>query len=806
MELPWGDIRLAWRQIRRRPVWSLAIIVVLAVGIGGNSAMYAGFEAWVLRPLDFEQPEELVAFTLAHPASGRARSSPTPSDLADWRQLDDVFTQLGAYRRTELNLEDTTEPARVRGARVSANLFPLLGKHPVLGRDLSPTEDRPGSPSAVVLISDDLWSERFARDPAVLGQTVRLDGLPHEILGVMEPGFAFPEWADVWTPLGLDVTLGKRSEGSIDVIGRLASGATPQAAELSVRQLEERLEPTRGEAERGWRVDVRPLRTFWVPQVIEVALMTSMGAALFVLLVICANVGGLVLAKAASRQREYAVRSSLGASRGRLAVQGLVETTMLALGGGLLGVPVAQVMVGAMLHAAPIDPPYLFTMSFSPQAGAFTFLVALLAGLACGWIPFSNRRDFDRFESLKGGARIGESRRLSTARSLLVAGELALSTALLIGALLMVKSFVQQRQEVSGFATSGVVSTEIGLTGLGFEEASERRSAVAKVLTQLEQERNLEASGIVSRLMTSPGEQWLLAPRGADQERHEGMSASLFAATSGYLDALGMSLVEGRWFTANEDLDGAEHAVVSRALANQLWPSGSALGRQVRRASQTNESWWTVVGVVEDVRLGRDMVSGETLPSGQFYIPWVEHADPFLTVAARSVLPAQAAAEALREALREAVPAVPVGELLTIEESILRAGWTTRFFGAQLAQYAVFAMLIAAIGLYGLISDSVNRRAHELATRAAFGAQRRDLVWLILKQASRLGVIGVLLGLGLAALGARLGQSMLVGVLALDPAVYGAVGLALLATTLVAALVPALKASRADPVLALRSE
>ncbi len=806
MEALLRDLVLAVRQVRRRPIWSLTIVLVLAIGIGGNSAMYAGFETWVLRPLDLRDPESLVDLSLRHPSTGRSGVAVSARELGEWRSQQDVFEELAAYQRVDLNLSDTEEPARVLATRVSAELLPLLGKQPRLGRGIEARDDLPGAPAAVALISDDLWRERFGGDPEVLGRIVRLDGVGHEVVGVMEPGFAFPEWADVWTPLGADPDGGSRAERTLSVIGRLRGGVPRDGAEDAMRQLHQRPQQELAESERGWTIDVLPLRQVWAPRVIEVALLASMGAALFVLLVICANVGGLVLANATSRQREFAVRSALGAGRGQLARQTVAETTVLAVCGGLVGLPIARIAVSTMLTAAPVDPPYLFAMSFSPWAAFYTFLVALFAGAVCGWMPFTRWADLGSLEGLAGGARAGQSRRLSRARSWLVVTELALSTALVIGALLMAKSFLRQQDEVRGFASDGVLSTDLALRGAELESEDQRLAAVERLLSELESVRELDAFGVTSRMMTTPGDdQWELLPRGRALAAEEAVVASVAAATSGYFEALSIPLERGRGFTAAEDVEGGASALVSASLAERLWPGEEALGRELRRTGD-DQRWWRVVGVVEDVRLGRDMVSNQSEPAGQLYLPWASVAGPRVVVAVRSPRPARQAAGALRSAIERALPTVPPGEMLTLDESILRAGWTTRFFGLQLAQYAAVAVLIAAVGLYGLVADSVQRRKRELATRAAFGARRQDLVRLILREAGRLGAIGVALGVVLAAATTRFGASMLVGVGARDPVVYAAVGLALLAVTLLAAGIPALRASRSDPAEVLRGE
>ncbi len=802
-----GDVDLGFRQLRKRPIWSLAIVGVLAIGIAGNTTMYSAFEAWVLRPLDFHEPASLVALYETQPEKGRTRLPVAPQTLGDWIAEQQVFEELSAFRRSMINLSDDAQPVRLDGAQVAASLFPMLGKEPALGRNFSEDEDRPGQVAPVALISHALWRERYSGSPDILGQTLRLDGRVHEVVGVMPPGFAFPEWGQVWTPLGLDLDGGSRSDRTLSVVGRLLPETTVETADSALESIAARVAQRHPETNRGWSAEVMTLRASWVPAVIEVALAASMGAAVLVLLVICANVGGLIIAQATARQRELALRSALGASRRRLVQQNVVEVTVLALLGGVLGLPLAQLAVRDMLGSVPVDPPYLFAMTFSPWAGAYTVLMALVAGLACGWAPFTRRSGLGGFESLKSGGRAGAYRQLVGARKMLVVGELALSTALVVGALLVVKSFWQQQSSASGFRTDGVVSADLALAGVGLETLDERREAIRRLQAALAVEPAFESSGVATRMVMWPSEASVeLEAQGQPVVHGEGVPASFFGTTRGYLDTLAINVVAGRTFTAGEEENGAGVTLVSSSLAEQLWPGQDPVGRLVKRTQDDSSAWLTVVGVVGDVSVGRDMVDFGGQPKGQFYAPWAAAPSAAVSVAVLGQGSAESSAEALRSVVGSVLPGVPVAEVLTIEESLLRVGWVSRFFGLQLSQYAMFAILIAAIGLYGLLADSVHRRSAELATRAALGANRQNLVDMILREAMKLGGLGIGLGLVLAVASTRWGASMLVGVSVLDPVVFSAVALTLLAVTVLAALIPALRASRSDPALALRAD
>ncbi|HEY7697695.1 MAG TPA: ABC transporter permease, partial [Vicinamibacteria bacterium] len=470
------DFRLGLRQLTRRPVWSLSIVLVLALGIGANAAMFSGFEAWVLRPLDFPEPDRLVQIQESQPRLGRDAIPVSPLNYGDWRERQVSFESLGALHRHRYNLADEGEPVRLDGAQISASLFPLLGKTPILGRGITEEDDFPGRPAAVALVSERLWRERFEGAPDVVGRTIRLDGRIHEIVGVMEPGFRFPEWADVWTPLGLDVHTGERFFRWVSVYARLAPGASIESARSDFDSISAQLEAEYPEANRDFAARVLPLRRVFVPEVIDTALTASLGAALFVLLVICANVASLMLARASVRSRETAVRAALGASRLRLARQSLVEGILLAIPAGVLGAVLGFLGVRSMLSYIPVEPPYLFEMSFSPEVGVYTLAVSLVAGLACGLSSVLRSSGTRLHEALKSGARETGGGGLlgKRARGALVLAEIALSTSLTAAALLMVRSFLALQATDPGFDPKGVLTAELAVAGEGVESPAEK--------------------------------------------------------------------------------------------------------------------------------------------------------------------------------------------------------------------------------------------------------------------------------------------------------------------------------------------
>jgi len=810
------DFRLGLRQLTRRPTWSLSIVFVLALGLGANAAMFSGFEAWVLRPLDFPEPERLVQLEEVQPKLGRDGIAVSPQNYGDWRERQVSFESLGALQRHRYNLADEGEPVRLDGARISASLFPLLGKTPIVGRAFTDEDDRPGTPAPVALVSERLWRaryERFEASPDVVGRTIRLDGRVHEIVGVMEPGFRFPEWAEVWTPLGLDVNGGERGHRWIGVYARLAPGIPIESARSDLEAISSRLEAEYPQANRDYAAQVLPLREAFVPDVVETALTASLVSALFVLLVICANVASLMLARASARSRETAVRAALGASRFRLARQSLAEGILLAIPASVLGALLGFLVLRSMLSYVPVEPPYLFRMSFSPEVGVYTFLLSLLAGIACGLASVVRSSGVRLHEALKTGGRVTGGGVLGKrTRGALVLAEIALSTSLAAAALLMVRSFLALQAVDPGFESNGVLTAELSITGEGLDRPAERVELAERVVAALGEIRGVEVASAASRLPASQSNEiWEVEAEGSVLEGSEAVRTTVQEILGPYFEALGIRLASGRTFTDTEMREGGNVVVVSEGLARVLWRTTDVVGRRLRSARSSVRGGYLVVGVASDVDIGRDMVDAD-LPGVQLYQPYGEAPPEALAVVVKSRETSDGRGDvarlsaSLRDALRRAAPGIPLSEVLTMEEAVFRVRWVSRFFSRQLVGYAVLAMWITVVGLYGLTADSVARRTRELAIRFALGANERRLVALVLKEAVLLGVAGVSCGLLLALALGQLVSRMFVTVSARDPLTLGLVSVTLVAVTVLASLLPAFGVLRMEPTTALRTE
>ncbi len=801
------DIRFALRVIRRNPVTSGVIVLTLALGIGANTAMFATFDVWVLRPLDFANPERLVTVYEFRTALGE-RSGVAPANLRDWQAASRSLDAFAAYDRHDFNLQVDDHPERVEGARVDAELFGLLGIEPVQGRLFQPEEDLANGP-AVALISHTTWQRRYDFDPEVLGRTVRLDGKLHEIVGVMPPGFEFPEWAHVWTPLGLEEQATERERRLLSVVGRLAPGVSVDEAQAEMAGIAERLATTHPEANAGWGVRVLELRAQWVPPVIRLALWVSVILAGAVLLVICANVANLLMAQANRRRREVALRSALGASRKRLLGQTLTESLVLASAGGFLGAGFGSWWGDWMMSWAPISPPYLFRFAVDDRALLYTLGVVVATALLCALATVVRSTGFDVGETLKsGGGRSMSSSGGRHLRRALVVGEFAVTMLLSIGALLMVKSFLLEQRIDLGYRTDGILTMRLSLDGPAYEDPDRRVELVDEVLTRTSGLAGVEAAGIVDRLPVSHGGyvRARLEAEGQPKEPGTEPTAALHHVTRGYLETLELPLVEGRGFTAGEAKEGADVALVSQSLARQLWPEGSALGRRLRLVDGDEVSWRRVIGVTGDVDPGHSMVEG-TWPRTQVYMPLGAAPATLVSFAVRgdSADPLRWVPQ-IRDLIARVGPGVSVFEVMTLEQAIERVHWVSSLFSRLFVYYAMIALAIAALGAYGVLADSVAQRRREMGVRLALGARPGDLLQLVVRQGVVLGAAGVVLGMLMAIPTTRFLTSMLYEVSAGDPAVFGGVAILLLAVAWFAAYLPARRAARVDPMEVLRFE
>jgi predicted permease len=811
----WGgwrqDVRVAWRGLRRRPGFALAVLVTLALGVGATGAVFAAADAALLRPLPYARPDALVHLWRTHVREPDARGDFSYPDFLDARERAGAFAGLAGYHSNRMVLGAGDRPQVLWAGKTSANFFAVLGVRPAAGRLFAAGEDAPNAPRVAVL-SHALWTRQFAADPAVVGRAVRLDGAPYTVVGVLPAGFQFARVgaADVWVPFDRPAEWRQRRTMSwFNVVGRLRPGATLAAARRDVDALAAALarEHPDANADRGARVvplaeeltgAVRPL------------LLTLLGAAGLVLLVAMANVANLLLVRATARAPELGVRAALGAGRARLVRQLLTESMLLALAGGALGLGLAQLGVHALVGAIPPERlrgmPYLADVGPSARLVAYTLLVSAAAGLACGLPPAARvarpRLAAALREGARGSSAGGGAGRL---RDGLVAAELGLTVVLLAGAALFGRSLTRLFAVDPGFRAGGVFTAFVPLPRVAYAG----RDAQVAFFTRLEEGvralPGVDGVGLTTKLPLDPGNSTSYRVVGAPEPPPgRAPQASFRSVNADYFRTLGIPLVRGATFSprrgAGPDTTAAREVVVSASLARRAFGGEDPVGRRLL----TGGAAATVVGVVGDVVIGRL----EDAATPTFYLPYAQASDVSMRLAVRTRGDVAGLEAAVRRVVADLDPEVALYQVYPMESLVRQSEsvFVRRFPLLLVGGFAAAALALAVVGTYSVVSYAVAQRGRELGVRRALGAPSGHLVRLVVGRVARTAAVGVGAGLVLAVALARAASGLLYGVGAADPATYAAAAVLLGVVAAAAAAVPAWRATRLDPTAALRHE
>ena len=822
METLRQDVRFGLRSLLKRPGFTLVAVLTLALGIGANSAIFSVVNAVVLRPLPYAAPERLVALWGNLNQKGFEELELSAPEFADFRARGaHVFEDAAAYYEGGFNLTGAGEPERVRGVYATAGLFNTLGVAPSKGRAYTAEEDRPGS-NDVVVISHSLWRRRFNSDPAVAGKSVMLDGRASTIVGVMPADFHFPDKdTDIWKPAAFDADLlspNNRGSHFMNAVARLKPGFTLERASEEVAALARAQGAENPNTyQRGFGASIRPLAEEVVGPSVRTSLFVMLGAVGLVLLIACANVANLLLARAASRRKEVAVRTALGAGRARIMRQLLTESVLLSLAGGAAGLVLALWGVDVLVALAPEGTPRVTEVGLDARVVAFTFGVSLLTGVVFGLAPALHASKVDLNESLKEGGRgTGESAGRGSLRGLLVVGEFALALVLLAGAGLLIKSFARVLGESPGFDARGVLTMRLVLPQTKYRSYEEHRAFYSNLFGRLRALPGVESVGANNLLPLNGngGSRTFLiegrpVPPGQSKPEEQ-----LRFITPGYFASLRVPVLRGRDFDERDVQTAPRVAVVTRAMAERHWPGEEAVGKRIAyagiaRGQEQRPEWIEVVGVVGDVRhRGLDL---ESKP--EIYVPVYQPlfsnrpVPPLsLYVAVRTSGDAGALAASVRREVAAVDPEQPIANVRTMEERLAESVAQRRFNMTLLGVFACVALVLAGVGVYGVMAYAVSRRTHEIGIRVALGAQRGDVVRLVLRQGMWLALGGVGAGLAGAYAATRLMSGLLYGVSPTDPLTFAGVAALLAAVGLLACLVPARRATKVDPMVALRYE
>jgi putative ABC transport system permease protein len=804
-----SDLRYAIRSLFKSPRFTIIALVVLALGIGANTAVFSVVDHVLLRPLAYPDSGRIVF--IEETGIKRGGSSPTaPATYTDWRDQQHVFSSIAAAEAWGASLTGDGRPEEIAGLRVSPSLLDVLGVAPLLGRGLSESDIRDEA-GRVVVIGYSLWQRRFGGNPGVIGRSITLNGAPYRIAGVMPRDFRFPPFwqvkAEMWTPLVFSPQrLNDRNGRSLRVFARLKDGVAIERASAEMVTIARRLEAAYPDSNADRGASVRPLQEVVVGKV-QTALYVLLGAVVFLLLIACANVANLLLSRATARRREMALRIALGAARGRLVRQLVVENLVLALAGGALGIFVASAAVEAL--RATLTEASRFTLPRYQEIGLdgrvllFAFGVSVVTGILFGLAPALQFSRPDLHGALKQGTRGGSQASGGRMRPFLVAGEIAISLMLLAGAGLMIRSFARLGAVDSGFEPHHVLTMRVVLTGSP-QAAPERRNAFYRqVLDGVSALPGIESASGINHLPLA-GDQWTFSftVDGQPAPPRSDMPHAVFRTVfPGYFRTMRVPLLQGRDIATHDDASAPRVVVINQTMASRYWPNQDAVGKGIHMGGDA----YTVVGVVKDT----EQESWGAVAESEFYFSQLQNAEDiqrYLTLVVRTAGdPASAAAE-VQSAVWSLDRDLPISDILTMQQVVERAVWQPRFSTTLLGAFAGLALLLAAVGVYGVMAYDVGRRTPEIGIRMALGARPADVLGGVLASGMRITAAGAAAGIAGALVLTRYLQTMLFEVSATDPEVLFAAALILGAVAMAAAWIPARQATRVDPMIALRSE
>jgi putative ABC transport system permease protein len=804
MKTLWQDMRYGLRTLLAKPGFTLVAVTTLALGIGATSTIFSFVNGILLRPLPYRDAERLVLIDETAGKRGNLSMAVSFPNFVDWREQNQVFSGVAAYDDRSFALTGGDgEPEQLPGGIVSANTFELLGVTPALGRSFRPEEDGPDQ-ADVVILSHGLWERRFGASPSVLNQSIVVNNRPRTVIGVMPAGFRFPETAELWIPLTPEVKDWTRNDHGISAVGRLKPGVSLDQAQADMSAVARRIEELHPLTNEGMGITLTPMRDGLVGGYRK-ALLLLLGVVGLVLAVACANVANLLLARASARQREIAVRAALGASRWRVFRQLLTESLLLGAAGGALGLLLAMWGLDLLLAAIPVDLPFWMKFTLDWRVLGFAAGTALLTSLVFGVAPALQASRIDLNETLKEGGRGGAGASRHRLRRALVIAEVALSLILLISAGLMMRSFLRLQQVNPGLNAENVLTLRVSLPSSKYDVPEKRQDFFRQLLERTRALPGVQSAGAISYLPLSGGG-W---GRSLTVEDHPVLSVGQAPSinhcviTPDYFRAMGITLLEGRDFTDADTRDSAKVAIIDERLAREYWPNASPLGRRVRFGPpENNEPWHVIVGVVGEVK----HESLNLTERKSVYLPHAQVSIGGMALAVRTQSNPESLAGAVRAQVKELDPNQPVTAVSTMSEVVSRSVWQPRLYAILFGVFAGVALLLASVGIYGVMSYAVTQRTHEIGVRMALGAQRGDVLRLVIRQGMWLALVGVCLGALASVALTRLMQSLLFGVGATDPATFAGVAAVLTAAALLACYIPARRATKVDPMIALRYE
>ena len=801
------DLRYGARMLLKKPGFTLIAVVTLALGIGANTAIFSVVYALLLRPLPYREPERLVMLAEKSLAGQQGRRwTISYPNFSDWRERAQSFEGLASVRGQSFNLTGDERAAQLRGRTVNWNFFQLLGVQPQIGRLFAAEDDRYGAPRTAI-ISNGLWKERFGGDANVIGRKLLLDGQPYEVLGVLPPGFEYFRADDLFVPIGLFLDpqtsfMDRGSQMGLYAVARLKQGVTVEQASNEMAMIAGQLEREYPAVNSGRSAMAEPLQDVMSENVRQ-SLWVLLGAVGFILLIACVNVANLLLAHAADRQKEIALRLALGAGRWRIVRQLLSEALLIAGLGGVTGLLAGSWMMEGLLALAPDNIPQLNRVGMNYAVLSFTLAAAALTSVLCGLAPALSASRADLNAALKDGARSATSSRERVRKSLLVV-EVGLALTLLMGAGLLVRSMVRLLNVDPGFNAENLLTMRLTLAGEAYNEPR-RMAFYDECLAQVSALPGVRAAALTLSLPID-GSFWNSVFIAADKPvppRPNLPNSAYTPVSANYFEAMGIRLLKGRGFNSADRGDSAKVVVINETLARRIWPGEDPIGKRVKQGwPESQAPWREVVGVVADVKLN----GLERDTPMQTYMPLVQEPWRQVGLAVRTVGDPLNAANAVEGAIHSIDKDLPVSTIRSMEQLLGISLAQRRLTMTLLLSFAALALLLASVGIYGVISYSVRQRTRELGIRMALGAKRRDVLKMILAQGLKLALIGVAIGLLAAFALTRWMETLLFNVRPADPLTFAVIPAVLLLVALIACWIPARRATKVDPMVALRCE
>jgi putative ABC transport system permease protein len=796
------------RVMFRNPGVTAIAIIALALGIGANSAIFSVVNSLLLRPLPYKDSDRLVWLWETNPSNGITEEVASPPNFNDWKRLGQSFEEMGAFARTALILTGDGEPERLPGLVVTDGLLSALGAQTRHGRTFLPEEDLPGA-NRVVILGEGLWRRRFGADPQIVGKTIALSGNPYVVVGVMAADFTSPrpgdpQPAELYIPFNLNYNQEARRADYLGVIARLKPGVSLGEARAEMDSIAASLEQQYPETNTGWGVKVVTLHERFVGDV-RPALLVLMGAVGFLLLIACANVANLLLARAASRKKEISIRAALGASGNRILRQLLTESVLLGAAGGVLGLLIAAWGIEALIAMSPRNLPRLREIGLDGRVVAFTLIVSLATGVLFGLLPALQASNPQLSECLKEGGRdSSEAARGNRLRALFASSEIALALVLLVGAGLMVRSFAELQRVDPGFRPQGLLTTQVLLPRSRYGEGPKVAAFNDQLLERVSTLPGVESAGLIDAIPLGGGMSVLtFSVEGREPLPSSAIQDSeVYVASSGYFRVMGIPLKRGRLFAGQDSLNAPGVAIINEAMARRYFSDEDPIGKRITNSDSQTGPWLTIIGIVGDVHTHG--LSDEGYP--QMYAHSAQQPGRAFTLVARSSSDPTSLASGIRSQIRQLDPLLPLYNIRPMEQLVADSLARPRFNMLLITIFAVLALVLASVGIYGVVSYSVTQRHHEIGVRMALGAKQSDILRMVVSQGLKLAGAGVAVGLAASFALTRSMSSLLFGVSATDPVTFAGVAVLLTLVALAACYIPARRATRVDPMIALRYE